>query len=238
MVRELKASRSRILAAADSERQRIERDLHDGAQQRLVALCIHLELAAERTPDPVEAEELRGLADEVEQALNEIRSLTHGIYPATLLEQGLASAVRSAALRSPVATSVDVEELGVYPSEISAAVYFCCVEALQNVAKHAPGARSARILLRESDSTLCFSVSDDGPGFRHDSARVGAGMVNMRDRINSVGGKLTVDSRPGHGTRVNGRIPLSPPARSADGLGDGRPQRSAAPARRRDHTPS
>ena len=238
MVRELKASRSRILAAADSERQRIERDLHDGAQQRLVALCIHLELAAERTPDPIEADELRGLADEVEQALNEIRSLTHGIYPATLLEQGLASAVRSAALRSPVATSVDVEGLGVYPSEISAAVYFCCVEALQNIAKHAPGARSARILLRESGSTLCFSVSDDGPGFRHDSARVGAGMVNMRDRINSVGGKLTVDSRPGHGTRVNGRIPLSPPTRSTDGLGDGRPQRSAAPARRRDHTPS
>ncbi len=238
MVRELKASRSRILAAADSERQRIERDLHDGAQQRLVALCIHLELAAERTADPVEADALRGLADEVEQALDEIRSLTHGIYPSTLLEQGLASAVRSAALRSPVPTSVKVEGLGQYPREIAAAVYFCCVEALQNVAKHAPGARSAAIVLRETDSELCFAVSDDGPGFRHDSARVGAGMVNMRDRITSVGGNLTVDSRPGRGTRVNGRIPLSPPARSPDGRGDGRPQRSAGPARRRDHTPS
>ena len=115
MVRELKASRSRILAAADSERQRIERDLHDGAQQRLVALCIHLELAAERTADPVEAHALRGLAVEVEEALDEIRSLTHGIYPSTLLEQGLASAVRSAALRSPVPASVSVDGLGEYP---------------------------------------------------------------------------------------------------------------------------
>ncbi len=238
MVRELKASRSRILAAADSERERIERDLHDGAQQRLVALCIHLGLAAERTADPVEANALRGLAVEVEEALDEIRSLTHGIYPATLLEQGLASAVRSAALRSPVSASVSVEGLGDYPREITSAVYFCCVEALQNVAKHAPGARSARIVLRETDSQLCFSVSDDGPGFRHDSARVGAGMVNMRDRITSVGGKLSVDSHPGQGTRVNGRIPLSPPARMSEARVDGRPQRSASPGRRRDHTPS
>lgn len=238
MVRELKASRSRILAAADSERQRIERDLHDGAQQRLVALCIHLELAAERTADPVEADELRGLAAEVEEALDEIRSLTHGIYPSTLLEQGLAAAVRSAALRSPVPTGVSAEGLGDYPREITSAVYFCCVEALQNVAKHAPGARSARIVLRESAFNLCFSVSDDGPGFRHDSARVGAGMVNMRDRISSVGGKLTVDSRPGHGTRVNGRIPLSPPARAAEAGTDGHSQRSASAGRRRDHSPS
>jgi signal transduction histidine kinase len=238
MVRELKASRSRILAAADSERQRIERDLHDGAQQRLVALCIHLELAAERSADPVEAEGLRGLAVEVEQALDEIRSLTHGIYPSTLLEQGLAAAVRSAALRSPVPASVSAEGLGEYPREITSAVYFCCVEALQNVAKHAPGARCARIVLRESDSDLCFSVSDDGPGFRHDSARVGAGMVNMRDRISSVGGKLTVESRPGHGTRVNGRIPLLPPARAPEARPAGRPQRSLSPERRRGHAPS
>jgi signal transduction histidine kinase len=237
MVRELMASRSRILAAADSERQRIERDLHDGAQQRLVALCIHLELAAERTTDPAEAEALRGLAVEVEQALDEIRSLTHGIYPFTLLEQGLAAAVRSAALRSPVPASVSDEGLGEYPREITSAVYFCCVEALQNVAKHASGARSARIVLRETGSELCFSVCDDGEGFRHDSARVGAGMVNMRDRISSVGGKLTVDSRLGHGTRVNGRIPLSPPARSSRTRADGRPQRSASSERRRGHAP-
>jgi signal transduction histidine kinase len=243
MVRELKASRSRILAAADSERQRIERDLHDGAQQRLVALCIHLELAAERAAAPAEADALRALAVEVEQALDEIRSLTRGIYPSTLLEQGLGAAVRSAALRSPVPTSVNMEGLGEYPPEITAAVYFCCVEALQNVAKHAASARSARIVLRETGSQLCFSVTDDGPGFRRDSARVGAGMVNMRDRVTSVGGRLSVDSRPGHQTRVSGRIPLSPPAQTGTDDADGRAQRATAlqrasnPTRRRDHAP-
>ncbi|MFZ0091575.1 MAG: histidine kinase [Solirubrobacteraceae bacterium] len=211
MVRELRASRGRIMAAADTERRRIERDLHDGAQQRLVGLCIHLELAAERAEpeSPLEAAELRGLAVEVEQALDEIRALTHGIYPAMLLEGGLAEAVRSAALRSPVPASVQVHGLGKYPQEIAAAVYFCCVEALQNVAKHAPEAHAVRIVLRESDSVLVFSVSDDGVGLGADGARVGAGLINMRDRMATVGGQLSVRSRPGHGTRVRGRVPLS-----------------------------
>jgi signal transduction histidine kinase len=241
MVRELQASRGRIIAAADSERKRIEQDLHDGAQQRLVALCIHLELAAERADadHPAEAAALRDLAIEVEQALEEIRALTHGIYPATLLEQGLAAAVRSAALRSTVPTTVEVLGLGEYPQEIAAAVYFCCVEALQNVAKHAPEAKEARIILREAGSVLFFSVSDDGPGLSTSDARVGAGMLNMRDRMATVGGQLTVRSRSGQGTRVSGRIPLSAVARPGERHDDGQPGATTGlPPRRRDHTAS
>jgi signal transduction histidine kinase len=238
LVRELRASRARILAAADGERRRIERDLHDGAQQRLVALCIHLELAAEKAESehPAEAASLRELIGEVEQALEEIRSLTRGIYPALLLDRGLAEAVQSAARHSTVPTTVEVEGLGEYPDEISTAVYFCCAEALQNVAKHAPEASSVRIVLREAGSELCFSVADDGPGLIDSNARVGAGMLNMRDRITSVGGQLTVHAHPGEGTRVSGRIPLAALAGTATPPRDGHaPRRTRAP-RRRDRT--
>jgi signal transduction histidine kinase len=241
MIRELSASRGRIIAAADGERRRIERDLHDGAQQRLVGLCIHLELAAEKAEHdghPEDAAALRELAIEVEQALEEIRSLTHGIYPAMLQERGLAAAVRAVALRSPVPTSVEVQGLGEYPHEIAAAVYFCCAEALQNVAKHAPRASSANVVLREADSVLWFSVADDGPGLIDRNARVGAGMLNMRDRVTTVGGELTVHSSHGRGTRVSGRIPLSAVARAEAARGDGHGTRATRSARRRNHTPS
>jgi signal transduction histidine kinase len=97
-----------------------------------------------------------------------------------------------------------------YPLEIATAVYFCCVEALQNVGKHAPGATSARVVIGERDSTLRFSVTDDGPGFRKDSARLGAGMINMRDRMAAVGGELRIRSAPGQGTSISGQIPLTP----------------------------
>lgn len=235
MVRELQQSRSRILAAADDERRRIERDLHDGAQQRLVALCIHLELAAEdaEREHPGEAAGLRRLVTEVEQALEEIRSLTHGIYPSLLGDRGLAAAVRSAARRSLVPARVQVDEVGEYPREISTAVYFCCVEALQNVAKHASTAGSAQILLRERDSVLYFSVSDDGPGMAESTARVGAGMLNMRDRMTTVGGQLSVHSRPGEGTRVSGRIPLAAVGRADTGHETDRGLHRRRPARRR-----
>jgi signal transduction histidine kinase len=225
MVRELTESRARILAAADGERRRIERDLHDGAQQRLVALCIHLELAAESVDGehPEEAAALRELVGEVDQALEEMRSLTHGIYPAVLLDHGLAEALRSAARRCPVPTTVEAPELGDYTDELVTAVYFCCIEALQNVAKHAPGAGSARIVLRETDSVLRFSVSDDGPGIDDVDAAMGAGMMNMHDRMTTAGGELRVESRPGHGTQVIGKVPVAAaPAAAAGGqTGDG-----------------
>ncbi len=164
MLRDLKMSRARIAAAADSERRRIERDLHDGAQQRLVALRIQLELAAEEVEDenPTEAANLRDLGTDVDLALEDIRSLAHGIYPTILSDRGLADAVRSVTLRSPVPAIVTTDGLTEYPQEIATAVYFCCVEALQNVAKHARGVTAARIVLKETNSVLRFSVFDDG----------------------------------------------------------------------------
>jgi len=210
-LRELRASRARLLAAADSERRRIAQDLHDGAQQRLVALRIELELAAERAEqdNADEAATLRQFSAEIEKTLEDFRSTTRGIYPAILNDRGIADAVRAAALRSPIPTTVEAESLADYPKEISTAVYFCCLEALQNVAKHARSATAARIVLAERNSVLRFSISDDGPGFRSDHARLGAGMINMRDRLSVVGGELAVHSSPGTGTRIAGRIPLT-----------------------------
>jgi signal transduction histidine kinase len=209
MLDEVRASRTRLLAAADSERRRIARDLHDGAQQRLIALRIELELAAEEA-DPAEASTLRGFSAEIEQALEEFRSMTQDIYPAVLSDRGIADAVRAVALRSSVPTTVDVGTVAEYPPEIATAVYFCCVEALQNVAKHASDATGAQIVIGERDSMLRFSVTDDGPGFRRDQARLGAGMINMRDRMAAVGGELKIRSTPGEGTSISGQIPLTP----------------------------
>ena len=201
LIRELTASRARILAAADDERRRIEKDLHDGAQQRLVALRIHLELAAERagTRDLMEAAALHSLGAEVDEALEDMRRLTRGIYPTLLADRGLGDAVRALALRSPVPTRVEVVRLGAYPPEIATAVYFCCAEALQNVAKHARGATLARISLAEERMGLRFSVCDNGPGIPGSEARVGAGIVNMQDRMATIGGRLELRSGPGEG---------------------------------------
>jgi signal transduction histidine kinase len=212
MLLEVKASRTRLLAAADTERQRIARDLHDGAQQRLVVLRIELELAAEDAEhdNPEEAATLRGFSTEIEQALEEFRSMTSEIYPAILSDRGIADALRAVALRAAVPTLVEVGTLAEYPLEIATAVYFCCVEALQNVAKHAPRANGAQIVIGEQNSVLRFSVTDDGPGFRKNEARLGAGMINMRDRMAAVGGELRIRSAPGQGTSISGQIPLTP----------------------------
>ncbi|HET7049289.1 MAG TPA: histidine kinase [Solirubrobacteraceae bacterium] len=212
MLLEVRASRTRLLAAADSERRRIARDLHDGAQQRLLALRIELELAAEEAEhdNPNEASTLRGFSAEIEQALEEFRSMTREIYPAILSDLGIADALRATALRSAVPTTVEVGTLAEYPLQVATAVYFCCVEALQNVAKHAPVPTNARIVIGERDSMLRFSVTDDGPGFRNDRTRLGAGMINMRDRMAAVGGELRIRSAPGQGTSISGKIPLTP----------------------------
>ena len=163
---ELRASRARILAAADDERQRIERDLHDGGQQRLVALRIRLELAgAMLDEDPSRAREmLHRLGGDVDAALTELRSLAAGVYPSLLAVRGLADAIRTAALQSPVPASVEVEGSDRYPSEVETAAYFCCIEALQNVAKHAPEASSVWISIHRNGD-LRFEVRDDGQGF-------------------------------------------------------------------------
>lgn len=208
-LREVRASRARIVALADSERRRIERDLHDGAQQRLVALSIKLELTEELLREDPERglERLHGLGGELIEALEEIRSLAHGVYPSLLSDRGLTEALRAAALRSPIPTEVvPVGAIGRYPQELESAVYYCCLEGLQNASKHADGATGVTITLTDGDG-LHFEVRDDGVGYNGDTPP-GAGLANMRDRLAAVDGELTIRSALQQGTTVSGSIPL------------------------------
>ena len=212
-LRELKASRSRIMSAADEERRRIERDLHDGAQQRLLALAIELELAGEEvTSDPAKgAQRLHALVGDVNEAMADIRSLASGLYPSLLLERGLVEALSEAATACPLPTTLTAEGLGRYPPEVEGAVYFCCREALQNAAKHATGASSVVVKLWEAEAeAVHFEVRDDGAGLSQGRGSEGAGITNMRDRIGSMGGSLAIESHPGSGTRVMGSVPMAP----------------------------
>jgi PAS domain S-box-containing protein len=210
-LRELRESRERIMSAADLERRRIERDLHDGAQQRLVSLRIQLELAG----DLVEAHperagrRLRELSRDVDDAVDEVRSLARGLVPPILVERGLVEALRDAAHGGHLRVTVHERGLGRYPPEIESAVYFACLEALQNAAKHAEGARSASLSLWE-DEELRFEVRDDGAGLPEGHTESGAGLTNMRDRIGAVGGRLAIGSVPGQGTCVAGSVPVGP----------------------------
>jgi signal transduction histidine kinase len=209
---DLRESRARILAAADEERRRIERDLHDGGQQRLVALRIRLELAEqEMLEDPSEARRmLHRLGDDVDATLEELRSLAAGVYPSLLAGLGLYEALRTAALQSPLPVTVAVDGSDRYSHEVETAAYFCCVEAMQNAAKHATGANGVEISLSRNGD-LHFEVRDDGRGFAADDVAPGAGLLNMRDRMDAVGGALEVRSTVGSGTTVVGAIPVATP---------------------------
>ena len=217
LLRAVRESRSRVQAAADDERRRFERDLHDGAQQRLVALRIKLELAAERTNDgrpngPERAATLRELGGDVEDALEDVRSLAHGLYPASL-DRGLVEALGAAALRNSLPTTVVAGDIRRDSREVESAAYFCCLEALQNAAKHAEGATRAVIELSDNGS-LRIEVRDDGAGFDPAAVAGGIGFTRMRDRIAAVGGELEITSNLGHGTSVTATFPR--PERRAD----------------------
>ena len=207
-MRELQRSRARIAAGAEHERRRIERDLHDGAQQRLVALRIELELAEDivRSDPERGAERLRELEREVDEALEELRALAHGVYPPLLADRGLHDALREVAMRSRIRVDVVTHgDLGRFSTEVEAAVYFCVLEALQNVHKHATTARRVVVTLDAGvGDELRFVVRDDGAG----AAVIdeGAGMTNMRDRLAAIGGDVVVASKPGIGTVVRGRV--------------------------------
>ncbi len=206
-VRELKESKARVLHAVDQERQRIERDLHDGAQQRLVALRVGLQLAAETVaanPDGA-TEALDKLGRDVEEILDEVRALARGVYPPLLADHGIGPALQAAADDGPLPTRVHYSGLGRYSQQIESAVYFSCLEALQNASKHAD-ARRALITLAETDE-LEFEVRDDGHGFDL-PGEGGSGLENMRDRIVALGGRLSIESSPGEGTRVRGSVPI------------------------------
>ena len=207
---DLRESRARVVASGDSERRRLERNLHDGAQQNLVALAVSLRLTRDvLTDDPQAAGHmLDQLADDLKVTIQELRDLAHGIYPPLLADSGLAKALQATASRNPLAVRVVAGDIHRYTPEVEAAVYFCCLEALQNAAKHAPGA-SVEVRLWEESGGLLFSVSDDGPGFDAVAARGGHGYVNMADRLGAIGGTVRWQSEPGRGVSVQGSVPLT-----------------------------
>jgi signal transduction histidine kinase len=208
---ELQQSRARIVAAGDAERRKLERNLHDGAQQHLVALAVKLRLtrdAVEDDPDDAIAmiDEIKG---NVQDAIQELRALAHGIFPPLLMSGGLNQALPAAAARAALSTTVDTTGIGRYSGEVEAAVYFCVLEAMQNAGKHAGADAIVRVTVAERDGTLTFSVIDDGAGFEVvGSGAAGHGFVNMADRLGAFGGTVDVRSAPGAGTTVRGTLPL------------------------------
>jgi signal transduction histidine kinase len=207
---DLQASRARIVAAADAERRRIERDLHDGAQQYLVAIAVKagvVQRLADQDPARSRAM-LDELVGDTQLALEEFRNLAHGIFPPLLGSGGLCEALAAVCRRAVLPTQLEASDIGRYPPEVEAAVYFCCVEALQNATKYAGDHATARVALREEAGGLVFEVGDDGAGFDISRSSPGAGLTNMSDRLGAVGGTLTVESAPGTGTRVRGAIPV------------------------------
>jgi len=223
---ELRASRQRIVAAQDSERRKIERNIHDGAQQQLVALAVKQRLAeslVRKDPDKA-ADLLAQLRSDTADALENLRDLARGIYPPLLADQGLVAALEAQARKSAVPTTLESDGTGRYPQEAEAAVYFCTLEALQNVAKYASASRAA-VRLSAPDGHLVFSVQDDGVGFDPATKGRGTGMQGMSDRLAALGGTLHVRSSPGKGTLVEGFVPLDG---SGNGSGFGTPEHSAA----------
>jgi signal transduction histidine kinase len=210
LVEDLRASRQRLVAAQDEARRRLERNLHDGAQQDLVALAIKLRLAgAAADEDPAQTKEIIGeLQADTAAALENLRDLARGIYPPLLADLGLAAALNAQARKSPVPVAVEADGIGRYPQDTEAAVYFCCLEALQNIAKYAR-ATQARICVRARDGTLSAVVSDDGAGYDAARTPLGAGQRNMADRLAALGGRLEVRSAPGQGTTITASLPLS-----------------------------
>ena len=207
---ELRSSRQRLVEVQDDQRRLLERDIHDGAQQHLVALAVNLRLAqtlSSRAPERA-AQLLAGQEEAAREAIATLVQLSRGIYPPLLAEEGLPAALRSAAAASVVPVEVHSRDVGRYPPNIEAAAYFCCLEALQNAVKHA-GATTVRVELRGGDGSLSLTVDDDGAGFDPGTTPVGTGLASMRDRIESVLGTLTIERSPGGGSRVRAVLPTA-----------------------------
>jgi signal transduction histidine kinase len=208
---DLTASRQRLVRAQDEERHRIERNLHDGAQQHLVALAMMLRLLEDSASDPGEVKEMATrLREGVHAALEDLRSLARGIYPPLLADQGLPSALRAQAARVPLPVTVEANGVGRYRRDVEATAYFCVLEALQNVSKYAR-ASQATVTLACPDGHLEFTVTDDGAGFDPATTRRGTGLQGMEDRLAAAGGTLRVTSRSGGGTIIAARLPAHHP---------------------------
>ena len=209
LIEDLRSSRQRIVAAADEARRRLERNLHDGAQQQLVSLRVKLGLVRRLVPTaPEKADEvLEQTERETQEALEDLRDLARGIYPPLLADAGLPAALSAQARKAVVPVTVDADGVGRYSQDVEAAVYFSVLEALQNVAKYA-NASTACVRLREEDGGLRFEVIDDGAGFDPLTTSMGTGVQGMADRLAALDGDVSVDSSPGRGTTVTGRVPV------------------------------
>ncbi|HEX8509002.1 MAG TPA: sensor histidine kinase, partial [Propionibacteriaceae bacterium] len=209
---ELMASRKRLIETQDAERRRLERDIHDGAQQHLVALTVNLRLAqtiAASSPERA-VRVLAGQADAAGVAIETLSSLSRGIYPRLLADEGLVPALRLAVATSPIPVPVDAVATARLPVPVEAALYFCCMEAVQNAAKHS-GAESVAVQYCEDQGQWRLIIIDNGAGFDPGQALAsgtGAGLVNMRDRLDAVGGTVTVESGPGIGTTITAVVPM------------------------------
>jgi signal transduction histidine kinase len=210
LVEDLRASRQRLVAAQDEERRRLERNIHDGAQQQLVALAVKARLARQLTErDPAKtAEMLQQIEAETQRALEDLRDLARGIYPPLLADRGLVAALEAQSRKAPVPVSVEADAVGRYSADVEATVYFCTLEALQNVAKYAE-ADGTVIRLSQSNGSLSFEVVDEGRGFDPDAVATGTGLQGMADRLAAVGGSLEIRSAPGRGTTIAGRVPVA-----------------------------
>ena len=209
LIDELRASRRRLVEAQDAERRKIERNLHDGAQQQLVALTIQLRLLEESAGDPAAVRQITpAVKDGLHAALEDLRDLARGIYPPLLADQGLLPALQAQARKAALPVEIDADGVGRFPQDTEAAVYFCTLEALQNITKYA-GASRATVGLACSGGSLRFTITDDGTGFDTASTRHGTGLQGMADRLAALGGGLQVRSRPGHGTTVSGQLPVT-----------------------------
>jgi signal transduction histidine kinase len=211
LIEELRASRQRLVAAQDEGRRRLERNIHDGVQQQLVALAVKLRLAdAMIERDPVRAHDaIAALQDDASAALEDLRDLARGIYPPLLADQGLRAALEAQAQKATTPVRIDAATIGRYPREIESTVYFCALEAMNNIAKYAE-ASAAFVSVEQTDGVLRFTVHDDGRGFDPHAAVAGTGLQGMTDRVEAVGGSLLIESAIGRGTTVIGTVPVDP----------------------------
>jgi signal transduction histidine kinase len=209
LIEDVRESRRRIVTAQDERARALERNIHDGAQQQLVALSVKLRLAEQLVErEPVKARELLAdLQSDAAATLDDLRDLARGIYPPLLADRGLSAALEAQARRSSLIVAVHPDGVGRYGQDVEAAVYFCCLEALNNAAKYSEASR-VDIRLSTGDGELRFEVSDDGRGFDRSVTSYGTGLQGMADRLDAIGGSIDVVSAPGEGTTVIGRLPV------------------------------
>jgi signal transduction histidine kinase len=206
---ELRQSRARIVTAADNERRKLERDLHDGVQQQLIGVRIKLAITGESDAGAsVVRSELDEVGEDLDEAIDELREVAHGLYPPVLSRMGLRNALEHISYHATTPVAIDAARIGRHPVALESAVYYCCSEAIQNATKHGGAGVHISVALREHDDELSFEVTDDGPGFDPSEAHGGTGLQNIRDRVGALDGHVSIVTAIGHGTAVSGSIPL------------------------------